>query len=440
MRIAIIGSGISGLYAARQLASRCAVTIFEAASYPGGHSNTVEVAMDGQRLGIDTGFIVFNERNYPHFTALLRSLGVAYQQSDMSFSFRCGDTGLEYRGDNTFDAVFAQRRNALRPSFYRMLRDILRFNRLGDSLVAADPAVTLGQFLAARRFRGPMVDNYLLPMAGAIWSAEPAQILEFPACHFGRFFQNHGLLQVDGRPQWMSVSGGSREYVRAIIRPLRDQLHLDTPVEWVERHPGHVVLKARGRPPAEFDYVVMACHSDQALKLLRNPTAAERQVLGAIGYQENDAVLHTDLNLLPRRRRAWAAWNYHRSAATPAGRISVTYNLTRLQRLPTRRQFLLTLNSTEAVNPHAIVHRTTYAHPVYNFGSIEAQHRHGEINGRHRTFYCGAYWGFGFHEDGVRSAMTVCDALVRVAGIRAPAAAIEAPGTADAQLYLSGTR
>jgi len=440
VRVAIIGSGISGLYAARQLASRCSVTIFEAASYPGGHSNTVEVAMDGQRLAIDTGFIVFNERNYPHFTALLKSLGVAYQQSDMSFSFRCGDTGLEYRGDNTFDAVFAQRRNALRPSFYRMLRDILRFNRLGEALIAADPAVTLGQFLAARRFRGPMVDNYLLPMAGAIWSADPARILNFPACHFGRFFQNHGLLQVEGRPQWMTVSGGSREYVRAIIRPLKDHLHLDTPVEWLTRHPGHVTLKARGRPAADFDYVVLACHSDQALKLLRDPSPAEQEILGAIAYQDNDAVLHTDTRLLPRRRRAWAAWNYHRSAATAAGRVAVTYNLTRLQCLPTRRQFLLTLNSTEAVDPQAIVHRTAYAHPVYNFGSLRAQHRHGEINGCRRTFYCGAYWGYGFHEDGVRSAIAVCDALVRTAGMPATDAAPQPAEAADAQLYLSGTR
>jgi predicted NAD/FAD-binding protein len=217
-------------------------------------------------------------------------------------------------------------------------------------------------------------------------------------------------------------------------------LHLDTPVEWVERRPGHVLLKARGRPPAEFDQVVMACHSDQALQLLRDPTPAERRILGAIGYQDNDAVLHTDISLLPRRRRAWAAWNYHRSAATPAGRVSVTYNLTRLQSLPTRRQFLLTLNNAEAVNPQAIVHRTSYAHPVYNFGSIEAQHRHAEINGCNRTYYCGAYWGYGFHEDGVRSAITVCDALVRTAGIPAPDAVTEPPEAADAQLYLSGTR
>jgi predicted NAD/FAD-binding protein len=445
VRVAIIGTGISGLYAARQLAPRCDLTLFEAQSHAGGHSNTVEVAMDGQRFAIDTGFIVFNEKTYPQFTALLQSLGVAYQASEMSFSFRCGNTGLEYRGDNTFDALFAQRRNTLRPSFYRMLRDILRFNRLGDALIAADPAVTLGEFLATRNFRGKLLDDYLLPMAGAIWSAEPARILAFPATHFGRFFQNHGLLQVEGRPQWLTVTGGSREYVRALLRPLRERLLLDTPVEWIERHPDRVVLKARGRPAAEFDQVIMACHSDQALALLRDPSVEEREVLGAIGYQGNDAVLHTDVRLLPRRRRAWAAWNYHRGgqAAATTGRVSVTYNLTRLQSLPTRRQFLLTLNGDEAIDPRTVLHRQTYSHPVFDAASLRAQERHGEISGVRRTWYCGAYWGFGFHEDGVRSATAVCNALGQR---RSPSASPDAgvpetvTETADAQLYLSGTR
>lgn len=439
MRIAIIGSGISGLYTARQLAPRCEITIFEAASYPGGHSNTVEVTMDGQRLAIDTGFIVFNERNYPHFTALLKTLGVPWQASDMSFSFQCQDTGLEYRGDNTFDALFAQRRNALRPSFYRMLRDILRFNRLGQALIDSAPGETLGSFLTARRFRGPMVDNYLLPMAGAIWSAEPARILDLPASHFGQFCENHGLLQVDGRPQWLTVTGGSREYVRALLRPLRDRLLLDTPVEAVQRHGDRVIVKARGRPAAEFDHVVFACHSDQALAMLDDPTAAEREVLGAIGYQENEAVLHTDTRLLPRRRRAWAAWNYHRGQATVAGRVSVTYNLTRLQSLPTHRQLLLTLNCGKAVDQRTILHRQTYSHPMYDAGSLAAQRRHGELNGVRRSWYCGAYWGYGFHEDGVRSALEVCDALKQQGVVDPLEPAVTSP-FADAQLYLSGTR
>ncbi len=436
MRVAIIGTGISGLYTARQLASRCDLTLFEAQGHPGGHSNTVEVAMDGQRLAIDTGFIVFNERTYPGFTALLKELAVPFQPSDMSFSFRCGHTGLEYRGDNDFDALFAQRRNLLRPSFYRMLRDILRFNRLGDALVAADPGLSLGDFLAARSFRGAMVDDYLLPMAGAIWSAEPDRILAFPASRFGTFFRNHGLLQVDGRPQWLTVTGGSREYVRALLRPLRDRLLLDTPVEWVERHADRVVVKARGRPAADYDQVVMACHSDQALALLKDPGDAEREVLGAIRYQDNEAILHTDPRLLPRRRRAWASWNYHRDLRTASSRVSVTYNLTRLQGLPTRRQFLVTLNDDGGIDPRTILHRQTYSHPVFDAASLRAQERHAEINGARRTWYCGAYWGYGFHEDGVQSAITVCNALEqRLAPAQTPDS-----GTHDAQLYLSGTR
>lgn len=417
MRVAIIGSGISGLYAAHQLARHCDLTIFEADSRPGGHSHTVDVAMDGQHLAMDTGFLVFNERNYPHFTALLRSLGVAYQPSDMSFSFRCADTGLEYRGDNQFDAIFAQRRNLLRPAHYRMLLDILRFNRLSDKLLAAGPGTSLGDFLTRHGFRGPMLDHYLLPMAGAIWSAEPAKILDFPASHFGHFFNNHGLLQTSGRPQWMTVSGRSREYVHAILAPLRNRLLLNTPVEWIQRHTDRVVIKARGRPEASYDHVVLACHSDQALRLLRDPSTAEREILGAVTWQENEAVLHTDARLMPRNRRAWAAWNYHRSRAQDSGRVSVTYDLSRLQSLPGPRIFLLTLNDTDTVDPRTVIERLSYTHPVYTHATITAQQRHAEINGVNRSYYCGAWWGYGFHEDGVRSAIVVCDAFAQRTGL-----------------------
>ena len=417
MRVAIIGSGISGLYAAHQLARHCDLSIFEADSRPGGHSHTVDVAMDGKHLAMDTGFLVFNERNYPHFTALLKTLGVAYQPADMSFSFRCADRGLEYRGDTDFDAIFAQRRNLLRPSYYRMLRDILRFNRLSDELLAAAPELSLGDFLNQHGFKGPLLDDYLLPMAGAIWSAEPAKILAFPASHFGHFFRNHGLLQTTGRPQWMTVSGGSREYVRAITAPFRDRLLLNTPVEWVQRHADRVVIKARGRAEASYDQVVLACHSDQALRLLRDPSTAECAILGAVAYQDNEAVLHTDVRLMPRTRRAWAAWNYHRSSAQDSGRVSVTYDLSRLQSLPGPRTFLLTLNDTGTVDPRTVVQRLNYMHPVYNHASIAAQQRHAEINGINRSYYCGAWWGYGFHEDGVRSAIAVCDAFTRYTGV-----------------------
>lgn len=427
MRIAIVGSGIAGLYAAHRLHPLTDLTLFEAGSYPGGHSNTIEVVMDGRKLAVDTGFIVFNETNYPLFTALLRELGVAWQAGEMTFSMSCRRSGLEYCGSDYLNQLFAQRRNLLRPRFWKMLRDMLRLNRSTPRLLASPPELSLGDFLTDQGFRGPVVDDYLLPMAAAIWSVPAERIREFPARHFGNFFHNHGLLQVNGRPRWLTVTGGSREYVRAIVQPLRDRLHLNTPVEWIERHADHVLLKAHGRAPQVFDQVVLACHSDQALALLRDPSPAERSILGALPYQMNEAVLHTDTSLLPRRPLAWAAWNYHRHPQQREDRVAVTYNLTRLQRLPTGRQLLVTLNASDHIAPSAVIRRMEYAHPLCTAESFAAQQRQGEINGRNRTWYCGAYWGYGFHEDGVRSAQAVCDAVSRMSGEH------------DGELYLSGT-
>lgn len=403
MRIAIIGAGVAGLTAAYRLHPDHDIAVYEAADYPGGHSHTVDVAADGERLAVDTGFIVFNERNYPHFTALLNELGVASQPGDMSFSMRCAESGLEYNG-NSLNTLFSQRRNLLRPSFHRMILDILRLHRHAGTLVGAADGQSLGEFLALHRFAGPVVDDYLLPMAGAIWSAEPRQILDFPARHFGRFFQNHGLLELRNRPQWRTVCGGSREYVRALTRPLRDRLHLNTPAEWIRRLPDHVLVKPRGAPAQGFDQAVIACHADQALQLLRDPTPAETAILGAMPFQENEAILHTDERLLPRRPLSRAAWNYHRFAHA-SGRVTVTYNMTTLQRLPTARQYLVSLNAGAEINPRQVIRRMTYAHPVYNAASMAAQARRHEISGRNRTCYAGAYWGYGFHEDGVCSGL-----------------------------------
>jgi len=426
VRVAIVGTGISGLCAARRLNARADITVFESGEHPGGHSNTVEVVMDGRKLAIDTGFIVFNERTYPQFTALLEELGVAYQPAEMSFALACRQSGLEYCG-RSLNALFAQRRNLLRPAFYRMLAGILRLNRHAEALCDAPAEQTLGDFLRERGFSGEVVNDYLLPMAGAIWSANPDGILEFPARSFGRFFRNHGLLTVSDQPQWQTVCGGSREYVKTLVKPFRDRLLLRTPVEWVERFPDHVAVKARGRAPQAFDCLVMACHSDEALALLRDPSTAEREVLGAIRYQANETVLHTDESLLPRRRRAWASWNYDRGPDGNGGRVSVTYNLTTLQRLPTRRQFLVTLNNSDAIAPDRVIQRLSYAHPVFDRAAFRAQARYAEINGQRRTYFCGAYWGYGFHEDGVRSAIAACEALeTRIGG-------------EDAELYLSGT-
>ena len=409
MRIAIIGSGIAGLYSAWRLNAGHDVTVFEAKDYAGGHTHTVDAELDGQDLAVDTGFIVFNERNYPLFTKMLAELGVAHQASDMSFSFSCRDSGLEYRGGERFKGLFAQRRNLLRPSFLRMLRDIQRFNRTAAELVACPAHLSLGDYLDHKAFDGPMVDHYLLPMAGAIWSAEPRTILDFPASRFGSFFVNHGLLQVRNRVRWRTVSGGARQYVRAISAQLGSRLRLNTPVEWIQRLNRHVLVKAHGQPPQEFDAVVIACHSDQALRLLRDPAAAERDILGKIRYQANEAVLHADASLMPRRRRAWAAWNYHRLGATADGLASVTYNLSTLQNLPGRQPLLVTLNTSAAVDPGKILMRTVYDHPVFDATSLGAQQRRHEISGQRRTWYCGAYWGYGFHEDGAASAAAVCD-------------------------------
>jgi predicted NAD/FAD-binding protein len=412
MRIAIIGSGISGLVAAHRLNPQHDVTVYEAAAEPGGHSHTVDVTLDGQSIAVDTGFIVFNERNYPSFTALLAGLGVASQPAEMSFSLRCDRSGLEYSG-SSLNTLFAQRANLLRPRFYRMLGDILRLNRMAPDLVAAPEGESLGGFLAARGLQGAVLDDYLLPMAGAIWSARPEAILEFPARHFGRFFSNHGLLEIRNRPQWRTVTGGSRQYVRAIARPLGSRLRLHTPVEWVRRLPGGALLKAAHHEAQIYDAVVFACHSDQALALLRDPTPAEQAVLGAIPYQENEAVLHTDERLLPRRALARAAWNYHRLAAEGADeeRVTVTYDLTLLQQLPGARRLLVTLNASAAIDPARVLRRITFHHPVFDARGMAAQERWREINGRDRAYFCGAYWGYGFHEDGVRSGLAVADAI-----------------------------
>jgi predicted NAD/FAD-binding protein len=403
MRVAIIGAGVAGLTAAYRLHPDHDIAVYEAGDYAGGHSHTVDVAADGQRLAVDTGFIVFNERNYPHFTALLSELGIRSQPGDMSFSMRCDRSGLEYNG-SSLNTLFSQRRNLLRPAFHRMILDILRLNRHAARLVTAPEDLSLGAFLAANGFAGPVVDDYLLPMAGAIWSAEPRTILDFPARHFGRFFRNHGLLSLRDRPQWRTVCGGSREYVRALTRPFRQRLHLRTPVEWIRRLPDHVLVKPRGQPAHHFDQVVVACHADQALRLLRDPTPAEREILGAMPFQRNDAVLHTDERLLPRLRLSRASWNYHRFVGA-GSHATVTYNLTALQRLPTPRQYLVTLNASDAIDPKQIIERMTYSHPVYNARSMAAQARRHEVSARNRTCYAGAYWGYGFHEDGVQSGL-----------------------------------
>jgi predicted NAD/FAD-binding protein len=405
MRIAIIGTGISGMVSAHLLGHEHDVTVFEANDYVGGHTNTVRVEQDGQTFDVDTGFIVYNERTYPNFVRLLHLLGVESQPTLMSFSVRCDRTGFEY-GTASPRAWFAQRGNLIRPRFYRMLRDILRFNREAPRLLSPGiREITLGTYLSAAGYSPELVDRYIVPMGAAIWSTDPLRILEFPASHFVRFFRNHGLLSLRDQPRWRVIRGGSARYVERLIASHRDRIRLRCPVRRVRRAPSGVEITARDHPAEIFDRVVLATHSDQALRLLADPTPAEQAILGEITYQRNEAVLHTDSDVLPHSPDAWSAWNYR--IPRESGPVAVTYNMNLLQGLRSRRPFCVTLNGANAIDPARVLHHISYHHPVFTARAVAAQARHAEINGANRTFYAGAYWGFGFHEDGVNSALAV---------------------------------
>ncbi len=415
LRIAVIGAGVSGLVAAYLLAEDHEVTVFEAASRPGGHAHTADVESADGPLEIDTGFVVFNDRTYPSFTRLIDRLGVTAQPTDMSFSVRCERSGLEYNG-TSLNTLFAQRRNLLRPSFHRMIRDILRFYREAPELLEHagdrqdDDGQTLMEYLRAKRYSAAFIDQHIIPMGGAVWSTSPGMMEQFPARYFVEFFRNHGFLEVDDRPQWMTIEGGSRRYVDRIIRPVRERLRLSTPIASIRRHADRVDVLPENGTAESFDVCIVATHSDQALRMLADPSDAESEVLGAIPYSTNDTLLHTDTALLPRVRLARASWNYHRLREDGAG-VAVTYDMTRLQRLPTKTHYMTSLNRRAAVRPEAVIDEMTYHHPMYTPGGVAAQTRCAEIDGVRRTFFCGAYWGYGFHEDGVRSGLRVAQAF-----------------------------
>jgi predicted NAD/FAD-binding protein len=404
MKIAIVGTGIAGNVAAYRLAREHEITVFEAADYVGGHTNTVDVTYAGRQYAVDTGFIVFNDWTYPEFIRLLDELGVESKPSSMSFSVSCEKTGLEYNGTSK-NALFAQRSNLLRPSFYRMIGDILRFNREAREMLAGeDESTTLGDYLAAGGYSRQFVEHYIVPMGAAIWSAEPERLREMPARFFVQFFHNHGMLNVKDRPVWRVIRGGSERYVERLVAGHYDRIRLRTPVRAIRRRPDGVEIRTDDSEPELFDQVFIACHSDQALAMLADASPLEREVLGAIPYQENEAVLHTDDSVLPRRRLAWAAWNYH-LLAREQSRVALTYNMNILQGLEAPCQFCVTLNNTRAIDPHKIIRTITYDHPVLTREGVAAQRRHAEVNGVNRTYFCGAYWRNGFHEDGVVSAL-----------------------------------
>ena len=413
MRIAVIGAGVSGLLAARLLHAEHEVVVFEAAAYAGGHTNTVRVDTPHGERHIDTGFIVMNDRNYPVFTRLLDLLGVARQPTHMSFSVSAEHHDFEYSG--TLAGILGQPRNLISPVFQRMILDLVRFNRElrrvldGDAETASEEAESLHEFLERHRFSRAFVERLIVPQAAAVWSADPRQMHSFPVRFLAEFFHNHGMLGFRDRPRWSTIAGGSARYVEALTAPFRDRIRLRTPVLGVTRDPEHVEIHTAGNTAERFDQVVIATHSDQALAMLRDPSERERRVLGSIPYQRNEAVLHTDPGMLPRRRTVRAAWNYH-LLARPKPLSTVTYWMNHLQRIEHPQDFCVTLNRTEAIDPAQIIERIDYAHPVFTPEGVAAQGRHREISGlARRTHYCGAYWGWGFHEDGARSALQACE-------------------------------
>lgn len=412
-RIGIIGSGISGLTCAHLLNPHHDITLFEQNEKPGGHTNTERVEREGRVFPVNTGFIVFNDWTYPNFIKLMDKLGIESEASDMSFSVTCEITGLEYNGTN-LNKLFAQRRNLVSPGFWRMIRDILRFNK--ETITELNQGTlseteTLTAYLKRNQYSETFIEKFIVPMGAAIWSSGRAAMDEFPIYFFVRFFKNHGMLSVDDRPTWRVISGGSDTYIDAITKGFSDRVLLNEGVHSVSRSNEAVIVTTTQGKMHAFDEVIFATHSDQALRLLESPTKEEQQVLGAIGYQDNEVVLHTDHTLLPKSKRAWAAWNYH-IPQQPTERVALTYNMNMLQNFHARHTtFCVTLNKTDDIDPDKIIKTFNYAHPVFTTRAVAAQERFAEVSGKNRTHYCGAYWFNGFHEDGVKSALRVCDSF-----------------------------
>lgn len=403
MKIAIIGSGISGLTAAYHLNKSHNITVFEAEQWIGGHTHTVHY----HGLNIDTGFIVFNNRTYPNFQQMLDSLGVKYNPTEMSFSVRNDNWGLEYNG-NSLNSLFADRKNFLKPKFYRLIFDILKFNKLvKNGKFSAEE--TLGEFIKLNKFSQWFTDGYILPMGSAIWSMGTTEMLDFPLQFFANFFINHGLLEIINRPQWYTIEGGSSQYIEPLTKHFKDKIKLNSPVESVLRQNNQVILKVNSQEFV-FDKVVFACHSNQALELLNNPTKDESDILSKIEYSNNEVILHTDISVLPKRSLAHASWNYLITSNSNS-QATVTYNMNILQGLKASQTYCVTLNSTNIINPDKILAKYNYAHPVYSIPMIKAQENRYKISGQNNTYFCGAYWHNGFHEDGVVSALKVCREL-----------------------------
>lgn len=411
MRIAVVGAGVSGLTAALVLARRHDVALFEANDYAGGHANTVRVAGDDGPVPVDTGFIVYNKLNYPNLCRLFDQLGVESEKSDMSFSVHCETSGLEYNG-TSLNKLFGQRRNLARPAFWRMVTGILRFNRraVQDLDSGLSDEITVDEYLSRNNYPDTFVRHYLMPLGAALWSCDTATFGSFPMRFVIEFLHNHRMLQVEGRPAWRTVSGGSRAYIDKLLAQFPGRIHLSAPVRAVERSARSVTVHLNGGGCEAFDEVVLATHADQSSRMVRQAGSREREILAMFPYRRNRVTLHTDTTVLPRRRHVWAAWNYRIPAAS-SSRTSVTYNMNILQNLPGRRTWCVSLNPDTPIDEARVLRRIDYDHPMFLPGRDAAQRDHAAMVRRDRVSYCGAYWGYGFHEDGVRSALNVCAAF-----------------------------
>lgn len=415
MKIAIIGSGISGNTLAYYLNPHHQIALFESNDRIGGHSHTHHIDVFNQKVSVDTGFIVFNKKTYPNFLKLLHELKVPYENSAMSFSVKDSQKDFEYNGTN-LNALFAQRKNFINPSFYKMIREILRFNKSSIILLSGDEEISLGDYLKREGYSDFFKKYYILPMGSAIWSSNIKTMMQFPAKFFIQFFNNHGMLNINDRPQWLTISGGSINYVDKMIKPFRKKIKLNQNIKYVERKKDHIAIHHKDRVE-KFDWVFFACHSDEALKLIKSPNSHEKNILKAIPYTDNEVILHYDDHFMPKRKLAWAAWNYHidDNANSPA---SLTYNMNILQNLKTEVPLLVTLNPLQKINKKKIIKTLSYAHPQYSLRSIEAQSKYHLISGVNRTSFAGAYWGNGFHEDGVKSALDAIQQFNAVHGFQ----------------------
>lgn len=410
MRIAIIGSGISGLTAAYLLNHDHEITLYEANDHIGGHTHTHDIEIEGKIWAVDSGFIVYNERTYPNFIRILDELGVERKPTRMGFSVKSVSNDLEYAG-HSLDGLFSQRRNLIRPSFWRMIKSILRFKKESEEQLNELPLdMTIGSFLEKNHYPSEFIEHFIIPMGAAIWSTMPNMMTEIPAVFFIRFFQNHGILAIKDKPTWWVINGGSKNYVKKMTAGFTDRIMVSTPVKRVKRNDSIEIIAGSPQHMTRFDAVVFACHSDQALALLADPSYAENEILRAITYQKNDVLLHTDHSVLPTRRKAWSSWNYQLDS-DPERPVALTYNMNILQGLESSVTFCVTLNDPQAVSPDRIIKEITYHHPLITVESISAQKRKNEISGVNNTYYCGAYWHNGFHEDGVVSAMDACELL-----------------------------